>query len=367
MKTNVIFLLVCLIILFTGCPNKSSLNTNDSNGNTEPEKIAFLNNTGEISEENSKADKLETTNPGFSDSSNNVITNTTIYQNTDPLLSNYRKSPDDHYSWKAREITYDSETTFVSKEKLVSTMWVTDIFCWGKDVLFTGAKLVFYMDDKFKAGYDQGGVCVEGSYEIMDNSSVRLHIEKYYDYGSYFKYFGDQTSITLEIKKDNSNIFYTDYLYDNENSGFWYALGSNHKSGDKFSINDIPVIAVWEAFVTNQNVKIKEIPDETSNTILLSDLPSLYKMEKFKFNPKGTIFTTLARSENKVTINGITDYWYFSLTPSYHSQIIGWMFGEYIEKAYSDKLEIYKSWLTDSLEEIESNYPEIFLRLDFRF
>jgi len=91
-----------------------------------------------------------------------------ITQNENPLLSTYSEGPSDGYSWRKREINYDKNTSSISKEILVSTIWVKGI-ADGYN-----SKLVFYLDDVFRMGTNQTGVESEGSYQIIDDNTVEL-------------------------------------------------------------------------------------------------------------------------------------------------------------------------------------------------
>ncbi|MBQ1662293.1 MAG: hypothetical protein II054_07305, partial [Treponema sp.] len=81
------------------------------------------------------------------------------YQSDDKLKINYQKNSGDKSSWCEREIKYDMSDKRVSKEKLMSTVWVLD-----KDVAESFV-LIFYSDDFFAIGDKTLGPSAFGKYD----------------------------------------------------------------------------------------------------------------------------------------------------------------------------------------------------------
>ena len=264
-----------------------------------------------------------------------------IKQSENPLLSNYSEGVSDGYSWRMRTITYDLNNINLTKEKLVSTLWIANLV--GENSLSYGVQLVFYLDDVFKAGFEQTGVCIQGTYEIIDNTKVCLNIKKR-DKNVNFPYFGELLNINLVFKKDIQQLFYTDFLLDEDNSVNWYALGSKHKENDKYKINDISVVSVFNNFVAIDNVKIRELPTLEAKTIFRNDYDDIDSSTKIDFHKKGTRLFTIARTEEKAVIDGISDYWYLTRVDDFHNDLLGWSFGRYFElyNEENEELEEYQ-------------------------
>ena len=89
------------------------------------------------------------------------------YQVMDMLKFNYRKETDDLVSWREREVKYDESYEKLTKEKLMSTIWVLD-----KEVAEPYV-LLFYSDDYFAIGSLDSGPSAIGKYRIEKDKMGR--------------------------------------------------------------------------------------------------------------------------------------------------------------------------------------------------
>ena len=138
-----IFLAACLIVCLSSC-NKGK---NTGLENTSEVKAEIEQTDENIAEEKTASDHPE---------------EKALFQNTDPLRSDYRESDSDGYSWRYRDCTYDKNDTALTKEKLLSTSWSMDSEVNQYYIL------CFYSDGVFKSGTRQAGVNCMGTYEVHD-------------------------------------------------------------------------------------------------------------------------------------------------------------------------------------------------------
>jgi hypothetical protein len=130
-------------------------------------------------------------------------------QNSDELLSTYRKEPNDGYSWRYRSDNYPKQSIVtIDKSVLLSTAWRMvrdrhlDIF------------LMFYSDDVFKMGSADAGVAVVGQYQVLSKTSVVLRPSAMDNRSQWIKDIiplveGD---MILDFKKDPTNLRFQDAL-----------------------------------------------------------------------------------------------------------------------------------------------------------
>ncbi len=258
------------------------------------------------------------------------------YQSDDPLKTNYTGPYDGWYTWHTRENNYDINDKTLSKEKLVSTLWLLD------DELNKSYRLLFYSDDYFKMGSHYVGVDAFGKYKIEDGKVILYdydHVQRdFYD-----KMFSSEEVIG-ELKFESDS-----FLVDNEllfNGVRFIPNGCPKLDGSHALIDGINAIAVNLKVVLTDNVKFRTEPNTNSKTIV----PEIYE-EIFHNEPnwrmpdclvKGEVLTLYARTENLETIDGETAYWYYTGMPTIASYYdFGWIFGAWLEDYDETKKDEY--------------------------
>jgi hypothetical protein len=148
----------------------------------------------------------------------NIVFADDDFQSFDNMLSTFKESEIDGYSWRMRESHYINNDKNLTKEKLLSTVWVMD------PLVNETCLLVFYSDDFFKIGTYQGGVSITGKYKII-NSSLILYSYNIDDYiNNYVKLNGNDVTANINFKSDN--VFYNHEL--NINGIRFFAGDSNN-------------------------------------------------------------------------------------------------------------------------------------------
>lgn len=243
------------------------------------------------------------------------------YQSEDKMLSTYREGPHDGYSWRYREIDYIMEDENLSKEKLLSTLWLMD------SDINQYALLVFYSDDVFKIGTYQAGVSIQGNYRI-ENSRIFL---SNYNSDEYMDRFitMDDTETECEINFDSMNVKFRNEIAINGTS--FFPIGSETQNGDNAIIRDISVTVDRNTYVFNENVSFRTAPNTGSeliniylyNEITNGDVNSNYFI-------KGTVINTIARTNFMEEIDGKSSPWYYVvITDGFEGSQYGWVFGAF--------------------------------------
>ncbi|MBP5442668.1 MAG: hypothetical protein J6Y60_05455 [Treponema sp.] len=259
------------------------------------------------------------------------------YQHEDKLKVNYRNGPNDGYSWHSRECNYDINDKTLSKEKLLSTLWLLD------DELNKSYRLLFYSDDYFMIGSHYVGPSAFGKYRIEDDKLILydyLHVGGRDFYDKMFT--GEEVIGELKFESDS-------FLVDNEllfNGVRFIPNGCPKPDGSHALIDGINAIAVNLKVVLTDNVKFRTEPNTNSKTIV----PEIYE-EIFCNEPnwrmpdclvKGEVLTLYARTENLETIDGETAYWYYTGMPTIASYYdFGWIFGGWFEEYDESKKDEY--------------------------
>jgi hypothetical protein len=254
------------------------------------------------------------------------------YQSTDNELSSYRQNLKDGYSWRKREILYDNIQLEITKEKLLSTIWVTDPLEKTQHIL------VFYSDDVFKIGTRQAGVDITGRYKVQ-NGSVLL-----YDYNSTSKYFSqtglvDTNSTSCSFLINLDHLIYRDSIL--LDSKKYYAVGSEHTDGTELVFNKIKVIVNVDTKVMNENMNFREKPSTRGELIKVYQYSEVSSKEITSLI-KGTIVYILAKTDKQETIDGITSSWYFiKVYDGNEWYQYGWVFGGCFTNYNQSKIDEY--------------------------
>jgi hypothetical protein len=254
-----------------------------------------------------------------------------ITQNENPLLSSYSEGPNDGYSWRKREIKYDRNTVSLSKEVLVSTIWVRGI----SDGYNT--KLIFYLDDIFRMGTNQAGVESEGNYRIIDDKTVELTFIRS-SYGN----SPPPTPIQYTFRIDPNEFWEQHCLYDEINNNSWRAYGSKPPIGSVVNLNDINVMRENSVYVVLENVKFRTGPGIEFNAIDISKYIDAPINGSLDYLPAGEKLYIEAITVEKTQISEWLAPWYYVRYPVYHDYVMGWVFGEFLEPYDDSKEETYK-------------------------
>ena len=269
-------------------------------------------------------------------------------QQSDPLLSTFSTGPNDGYSWRRREIAYDNSVRTLSREHLVSTLWMI-----GRNDQWN-SYLVFYLDDVVRAGWEQTGVAVEGTYEITGPDTVVLSLPADRDKDLSGRLLGPDSEVLLTFHKDPDGFWYRDFLAVEHTEIRWYALGSQPETGSIVQLEGRQLVSVHEAYVVLNNVKFRTQPSTLSETVptnALSDLPLPVDID---FIPRGQQVTALARTIEVDNVGEWSNYWYYVAVPVYHSYELGWLYGEFIGPYDEEDAAVYREWNRAAWAEIRS-------------
>lgn len=262
------------------------------------------------------------------------------YQSTDNMLSTYKQKANDGYSWRYRENTYDKTENDITKEKLLSTIWITD------PLEATQYTLVFYKDDVFKIGTRQTGVEISGKYLLENDSILLSEYNLHSDYLTKTGLMFGNMKCTFNI--DPNHFLYRDFI--NIRGVKYYAVGSEHLNGTELTYNNIQIIVNLETKVMNENMKFRDYPSVNGELIKVYQY-SEYTSNEILSIKKGTIVDLLAKTKKNETIDGVTASWYFiKIFDGFEWYQYGWVFGGYFSDYDQNKKNEY--WKT-VLEELK--------------
>lgn len=258
------------------------------------------------------------------------------WQSENPDAIFYRKNVNDGTSWRKRNLNYDKNDTQLSKEKLMSTIWLVDS---KKD---PSGLLLFYADDYFAIGSRFADIYAFGKYSV-ENGKIIL---SQYDFNKNHEYCltlfnGDSVSGTLNYETDS-------ILYANEmvlNGISFYPSDCIKENGDKAKINNVPVIVDISKKIMTDNVKFRTSPSTKAKTqkVWLYDEMFNASVESVK---KGTVIDTRARTTELEEYNGVKGYWYYIYFSVVDAEQYGWIFGGYLDDYDENKKDEYSKILS---------------------
>jgi hypothetical protein len=255
----------------------------------------------------------------------------------DKLLSGYSEGPADGYSWKQREINYDKSNNYLTKDKLISTIWVNQ-----PQLGYHSSKLLFFKDNVFKMGTNQTGVKLIGSYEISEDGKLILNTIDSNLKTENSILFGDSTTAEFRLELDTKNFWLTHKLINTENTIEWFAMGSEPELDDIFLIDGVEVLRKQGQYTVKENVKFRTGPSITNNTIELNT----YITEPINFQltylPVGEKVYLLAETKENHKIEDWEAPWCYVRYSVYHGYITGWVYGEFITTYQESEKESYK-------------------------
>ena len=268
------------------------------------------------------------------------------YQSEDIMKINYRKSYNDGMSWKERELRYDINDKEITKEKLLSTIWLSD------EKVAKNFLLLFYSDDYFIIGGIHSGPSAFGKYTI-ENGILVLYSFNYDQNVKFYNKLFSYNEIQCELKFESEN-----FKYDNEllvNTIKFYPVGCLKQNGATAVIDGINVIVENDEKVMTDNVKFRKAPSTKAET----QVSEIYE-EMFWNAPnwketdcirKGTVIPIYAKTENSETIDGVTASWYYMSMPTLSDyNLYGWIFGGYFEDYDESRKEEYAEILRKEFE-----------------
>lgn len=268
------------------------------------------------------------------------------YQNEDILKVNYRKNSSDGYSWRTREMHYDKNDTVLSKDKLMSTIWLLD-----EDIDYS-FQLLFYADDYFMIGSYHTGPSAFGKYKIENGKLILLPI----DYDARINFYSSiftSDEIICDLKSKSENVH-----FDNElllNGVRFFPNGCYKPNGSSAVVGSTNVIVERTTKVLTDNVKFRTAPNTKAETQVSEVYGELfYNLPNWKETDcliKGTAVSVYARTETPETIDGITACWYYVSMPtiSEYNQY-GWIFGGWFENYDENKEDEYHSIMKKQFE-----------------
>ena len=284
------------------------------------------------------------------------------YQYEDNLKVNYRKNSSDGYSWHTREIKYDKSDRTLSKEKLMSTVWLLD------DSVASSFVLLFYSDDYFMIGSRHSGPSVLGKYEIKNNE-IHLYDFSYDPRVEFYGRIFSDGDFYCPLVFASSNLFFDNELH--LRGIKFFPEGCYKEPGEMASVDGVDVIVKNEEKVLTENVPFRKTPDINSeNQISEIYLEILHNEPNWKEREgllKGTVITVYAKTDYPVTVDGVTSYWYYTSMPTVaeYNQY-GWFFGgyfvDYDESKSAEYAEILRDPFTQSPKHLD--FPRV-ERADF--
>jgi len=262
-----------------------------------------------------------------------------LYQSSDNMLSTYRKDPSDGYSWRQREIKYIFGTDRLTKEKLLSTIWVTDPLIEPQSIL------VFYKDDVFKIGSRQAGSVIQGKYQILENKL------KFYQYKLDTRIeniYGLSGNSDTTIITDSDNLFYKEQL--SIGKILYFPFGSERKNGEKVVFDGIKVLITDDRKVMNENVRFRTRPNTEASLIRIYQYSEITE-DKIYSIKRGTIVDLIARTIEMQEIDGVIAPWYFiKVFDGYEGFQYGWVFGGFFVEYEKEKESEYWNWIVSEFK-----------------
>ena len=208
------------------------------------------------------------------------------WQSDNPEAVFYRKNVNDGTSWRKRNLNYDKNDRQLSKEKLMSTIWLVDP---KKDL---SGQLLFYSDDYFAIGSCHADIYAFGKYSVENGKIVLSE----YDFNKNHEYClalfnGDSVSGTLNYETDS--VPYANELVFNGIS--FYPADCIKENGTEAKIDNIPVIVDISKKVMTDNVKFRTAPSTKAKTqkVWLYEEMFNVSVESVK---RGTVISTRART-----------------------------------------------------------------------
>jgi hypothetical protein len=243
---------------------------------------------------------------------------------------------------------------------------------WYVDKELEGSALMFFNDGRYLLAVNRFGDDVIGDYKIIDDYTIKLipkllwgAEEGDYLYPEYYE------SMTLTLKRDSKNIYYTDMLILEGTGDVFYSLFSATEEGAECLIDGYEVNKTDETdAVIMVRTNLKEKLDINSKDI---DAAFTYEVNYFVDNPyklegyytkeelklfedldgllKGMTVTTLARTKDKYSVSGKEDFWYY-VSYYYFGGVSyeGWVYGAYLESFDQTKVDIYLKMLMEEVD-----------------
>ena len=245
------------------------------------------------------------------------------YQVMDSLKFNYRKESDDLVSWREREIKYDMNDKKVSKEKLMSTVWILD-----KEVAEPYV-LVFYSDDYFAIGSLDSGPSAIGKYRIEKDKLYLSSFSYDPDISFYGRIFG------VDDVKCYMNFGINSFFYDSDlilRDIKFFPTGSVKEAGTWAVADGADITIIKEQKVISENIKFHTKPSVDSPTQNIEMYRKMFP-EKVKNETgiliRGTVVSVCGVAYERETIDGIRGSWYYISIPKDDDVQYGWIFGSY--------------------------------------
>ena len=245
------------------------------------------------------------------------------FQGDDIFKFNYRKNSTDENSWREREIKYDEKDRKLTKEKLMSTVWILD-----KEVAEPYV-LVFYSDDYFAIGSLDSGPSAIGKYRIEKDKLYLSSFSYDPDINFYGRIFG------VDDVKCYMNFGINSFFYDSDlilRDIKFFPTGSVKEAGTWAVVDGAGITIIKGQKVISENTKFHTKPSVDSPTQNIGMYKEMFpgKTEnETGILKRGSVVSVCGVAYERETIGGVRGSWYFISIPKDDGLQYGWIFGSY--------------------------------------
>ncbi len=242
---------------------------------------------------------------------------------------------------------------------------------WYIDKEQDGCSLMFFEDGKYLLRLNRFGSDVVGTYEDIDEKTVKLKPVLLLEDPLYPEYCEE---MILSFKKDLKNINGSDMLIREGTDDIFYSISCPAETGKEYIVDGYEVIKIDNIhYVVTNRTYLKEKPEEASNNkkvelrpsvlyfsndpdILVNEYTTQELNKVFKKNDsllKGMSVTLLAQTKDKYKIGEAEDYWYY-VSYYYFEGVTyeGWIYGGNIEAVNMSKVDEYVQMLRNEIDSL---------------
>ena len=340
---KVLFLSAVVLSMLVGCKKNDAAEKPVQESDAQIEET--VQESVELSEEQKEEKRIEDI---LNDNSLDVYQKMEAigYQSDDILKFNYRKNSDDLSSWREREINYDENYLRLTKDKLMSTVWILD-----KNVAETYI-LLFYSDGYFVIGGDKSGPSAIGKYTIK-REELSLSAFSYDPAISFYGRIFGVGDVKCRMNFRSSSFFYDSELVLRDI--VFFPEGSVKAPGSSATVDDAYLTIKNEQKVISENIKFYARPSADSNTqniLMYREMFPEGQGNGTDVLKRGTVVSVCGVASGRSTIKGVTGNWYYVSLPALDGLQYGWIFGSYfVDYDASRKVEY------DEILKAEFNSP----------
>ena len=145
--------------------------------------------------------------------------------------------------------------------------------------------------------------------------------------------FGKEYQINKYSIVKIENSLFSEYKLTGNGKELWDR--NRPSKGKKIQLNNLILIAFWDGEkVITENARLREGPGTNYNykTFQIKNPENYWELLTVTSVPLGYSVEVVAHSENKTTIDGIADYWYYcrfnnNIGAQYDAWVYGWIWG----------------------------------------